>query len=152
MHSYFRSKRKTKCTLQLNLPNGELALNHEEVANCLNYYFQSVVHQPSSVPPNSGNATGPTIRNILISQDDVFHTLKACNPTKVPETDNIHATLFHHYANSLAKPLQIICQKSMTEATVRNDWNDALNTYHPHLQIRRAKPPFQIDRSALHRK
>jgi hypothetical protein len=128
LHSYFRSKRKTKSTRAMKLPDGSITTDKSAVADCMNQYFQSVFNRPVQHVPNDSDCTEPAFCNISIDINDVLLTLRACNPTKAPGPDGIHSAVLHHCADSLAKPLYIIFNKSLEEATVPTDWKDAVIT------------------------
>ena len=106
--------------------DGHLTTTDEEAASTLAEYFQSVFTKE-----NDGTLPrGTDIRELAdisvdFSEDIVMKKMQALAEDKSPGPDGIHPLLLKTCAQSLARPLAIIFQKSYDSGQVPTDWKTA---------------------------
>ena len=103
--------------------------NNKEKANILNDFFQSVfTNEPEGEVPSLGDKTKTGKKpwmKLKICRDNIAKILKSLKPDKSPGMDNINPRLLRETAEEIAKPLQLIFNKSLEERRIPTDWKKA---------------------------
>jgi hypothetical protein len=121
VHAYVRSKMTVKDSVNaLKNDDGDLTTNKEEIAKILNDHFRSIfVKESNSNPPSFVKRTdlSLSVKDILkkIDSNKVEEKLKKLKDSKAPGADGIHPLILKTCAESIAKPLKIIFEKSLKE-------------------------------------
>lgn len=111
---YFKSKRVTNGLPSTINYDGKTSSNYDEISNMFSKFFQSV-YKPSDInricPRNLSNNNN-LIDIPVISEDNIILTLDSfkvgCGPDKIP------STVLKQFSASLALPLSILFNKSLT--------------------------------------
>jgi hypothetical protein len=133
--SYIKSKKNSAAAIPCTMHghNGELAVGGKDIANLFATSFRSnynKVDTPKYTCPNAGSRMLPdsylnTLSSITVSEKDVLDKLKKLNTNKGMGPDNIPPLLLKRCAHSLAYPLKIIFEKSLTTGIFPNQWKRA---------------------------
>ncbi len=70
-------------------------------------------------------AEGRSLTDILILEEEIVEKLRKPNPTKSPGPDGIHPRVLKETAASIAKPLEIIFNKSLEKGKLPAEWKEA---------------------------
>ena len=79
----------------------------------------------SDVPEPEWKGIGERLTKIEITEEEVLEKLKNLNPSKSPGPDCLHPRVLKETADAIAKPLQIIFNKSLKEGTLPSQWKVA---------------------------
>jgi len=111
---------------RLTTVNGKLTETDEEAAQTLASSLSNVfVHEAPLQPDTNGNDVQEQNIDcpvIIITEEKVRSKLLALKEDKVQGPDNIHPAVLKSCADTVAKPLSIIFNKSLQEGTVPQDW------------------------------
>ena len=92
-------------------------------ADILNKQFSSVFTQePQDTMPNLGESPHPTMPDITIHTGGVTKLLRNIKPHKAAGPDNISARILKETADQIAPALSLVCQASLTQGCVPDDW------------------------------
>ena len=121
-HSYIRDKKKGAPAIgPLRLSDGSLCTSTVIMAEIFANEFSSVYkyHDPST--PAAHQVFNGHLNNIYLSFPDVIKSLAVLDTNTSMGPDGIHPLLLHS-CPSLALPLHLIYQKSLTEGTLPTSW------------------------------
>ena len=108
---------------------GVLTSNDEEKCNIINEYFSSVfTHEDlNNIPVFNcdNNLTNASLLTCSIEKSDMEKALACLNQNKSPGPDNIHPHFLKNTSKSLAEPLFILFNKTMSEGIIPDDWKSA---------------------------
>ena len=109
---------------QITTGNGLLTTStDQETAQTLGDFFSSVFVRDSGSPEEvDANAMETDNLTIIIDRDIVMKKLMQLKVDKAQGPDDIHPAVLKNCASSVAWPLTIIFQKSMTEGVLPADW------------------------------
>ena len=110
--------------------DGDLTKNKEEISKILNDHFLSIfVKESDSNPPSVVKRTdlSLSVKYILkkINYNMVEEKLKKLKDSKAPTADGVHPLILKTCAESIAKPLKIIFEKSLKEGKLPEWWKRA---------------------------
>ena len=108
--------------------NGERTKTDDEKCALLNQFFSSVFtnEDTTNMPYFEDKTTDDQeIKTADISTDNMKSLLESLNPDKSPGTDEIHPRLLKECAASLAKPLKILFDKTMSSSQLPDEWKRA---------------------------
>ena len=125
-YQYVASKTLKKETItELENDKGELVNNVQEKCEILNNFFSSVfTNENDEVIPDfiyDKDIPNPLL-NCTISIKEFEKALFELNINKSPGPDNFHPKLLKHSAKSLAKPLKILFDKTLSEGELPLDF------------------------------
>ena len=127
-YSYIRSRTKTKQSIpDLDDSSGNNICNDNEKARVLNDYFSSVftVDNDINSPHFEDRNFETPLSNVNISVEEVKKKLNLLKPNKSPGPDAYHPLMFKQIAESIAKPLSIIFNKTLQEGKLPEKWKQA---------------------------
>ena len=120
--------RKKHTTIPTLLHNNISASSPQDKANVLNSFFSSCFN--SSTPPLSASTTPPPPSSLppglLCSTDDVLHLILNSPLNTASGPDDISAQMLHNTALSIALPLSLIFNSSISSCSFPKDWKNAL--------------------------
>ena len=108
--------------------NGEETyhFNDTEKANCLNDYFTSISsiseEQNSTQLPIFSSKTVNTLDNFLITESEIADIIDILNPNKSVGEDKISHKILKYTKFSIAKPLALLFNKSLTVCQFPDSW------------------------------
>jgi hypothetical protein len=123
--SYMKKKTKLSSGIcDLKKPNGEITKNNQEKADLLGEYFSSVlVNDPTRVLGFHGRCSEEdAIHHCNITRERVLSKLKELKAHKSPGPDGIHPRVLKEACTSLAEPLSLLFQKSLTTGQLPKEW------------------------------
>ena len=120
--------RKKHTTIPTLLHNNISASSPQDKANVLNSFFSSCFN--SSTPPLSASTTPPPPPSslppgLLCSTDDVLHLILNSPLNTASGPDDISAQMLHNTALSIALPLSLIFNSSISSCSFPKDWKNA---------------------------
>lgn len=131
--NYINSKSKTKAGIadlltNPNDPKSEKTDDDEQKANILARYFNSVftIEPEGEIPKLPKRDVDQPLRNILISEEEVFQILKNLKIDKAPGPDRLHPKLLKETALSLSKPLTKLFNLSIRTKTIPWEWKEGV--------------------------
>ena len=103
--------------------NGEWISDDHEKANELNSFFSSVFtkNENDNMPEFQPNITS-SVCDITITKQKVESMLKLLNVSKSTGPDEFHPRFLKETAVSIALPVTILFNKSLTEGTIPQEW------------------------------
>jgi len=129
---YINSKSKTKQEITSLCqdptdPKSTKVEGDEEKANILGSYFSSVfTKEPDeNVPELKQRQPNKEWQELDINERKIAKLLQSLKPDKSPGMDGMHPLFLKELSNQLAKPLNIIFNKSKHERRVPDDWKKA---------------------------
>ena len=128
---YASSKRKMKKEIpHLKRKDGSLTTNDQEKADVLNEQFASVFTQENTdnVPEFESIPVNTKLTSITVTEEQVTKLLKDLRIDKAAGPDNIHPYILKNLAETLAKPLTILYNLSLTETTLPEIWKKGIIT------------------------
>jgi len=127
LYGYLRRKQKFKPDIsQLEKPDGSMSSSDTETAEVLNNFFKSTftTEDPNNIPIIATRVFD-SLSNISLSEDIVFRKLLSLNGSKAPGPDNIHPHLLKSCASTLAKPVFLLAQQSLSSGVLPDIWKKA---------------------------
>ena len=123
-YSYVRSKNKSKEGIgPLLSDNDQLVESDTEMVQILNQFFSSVFTTEDMVNiPKDAMSVEMEINNISCTLEDITKGLLKLNVNKSCGPDKLYPRVLKELANEIAKPLQIIFNKTILEGKVPEDW------------------------------
>ena len=125
-YQYIASKTvKKEGVAELVNKDGNLTSNDEEKCNIINDFFATVFTQEdiTSVPDFKCNAIIDTpLETCFVTNHDMETALNKLNPNKSPGPDNFHPKFLKSSSKSLAKPLTILFNKTLSDGCIPDDW------------------------------
>ena len=121
---FVNSKMKTRSGIgDLKNENGEWISDDHEKANELNSFFSSVFtkNENDNMPEFQPNITS-SVCDITITKQKVESMLKLLNVSKSTGPDEFHPRFLKETAVSIALPVTILFNKSLTEGTIPQEW------------------------------
>ena len=128
---YAASNRKLKREIpNLKRRDGTLTQNDQEKAEVLNQQFSSVFTQEDHInmPEFENIQTNTTLDSITVTEEKVLKHLKKLRVDKAGGPDDIHPYILKNLATTLAKPLTILFNISLTEENLPNIWKKGIIT------------------------
>ena len=128
-YQYVASKTtKREGIAELEDNNGELTNIDKEKCEILNNFFASVFTKENDDElPNFTykNTIANSLNTCNVTELEVEEALSSLNPNKSPGPDNLHPKFLKLTAKSLAKPIKLLFDKSLSEGEIPNDFKTA---------------------------
>ena len=108
--------------------NGAFVTDFEEKVKIFNYFFAkqcTLVSNNSVLPSEFTYMTEERIQSITFSESDVIKIIRTLDVNKAHGHDNISVRMIKLCINSVAHPLTLIFQNSMTASTFPTQWKRA---------------------------
>ena len=125
-YQYIASKTvKKEGVAELVNAEGKLTSDDEEKSNIVNDFFGTVFTQEdiSTVPDFTCDQNIDTcLENCTITIQDMVSALNNLNSNKSPGPDNIHPKFLKSSSKSLAKPLTLLFNKTLSEGCIPDEW------------------------------
>ena len=126
-------KKKQRHRLSKLIHDGNTLTDDKDIANGLNDYFCNIGKQISSEIKTKPGEFHKYLKNKInqtfflapVMEEEVYRELASQNPKKSPGPDKITPKLIKQCAMQLTKPLSIIFNKSIENATYPNPWKVA---------------------------
>ena len=128
---YAASQRKMKKEIPpLKKKDGNLTANDQEKANALNEQFTSVftLENKETVPEFEGIPVNTKLTSITVTEDTVLKRLQNLRVDKAPGPDDVHPYILKYLSETLAKPLTILFNLSLTETSLPQIWKKGIIT------------------------
>ncbi len=125
---YAQSKTKSRSGINdLEKGDGGLTQSDEEKADVLNTFFTSVFTQEdlTNIPTLEDRDFSTPLQKIEISVDEVEKKLKNLKTGKSPGPDGLHPRALSEVAEAISVPIAMICEKSLLEGCLPQDWKRA---------------------------
>ena len=126
-YSYIRSKQRAKDEVgPIKDENGNVIDTEKETVEALNKCFHKVFTKENDnipeihMPENARNTT--KLMHVNITEEMVLKKLMEIKQGKAAGPDNISTYYLKNMALQLARPLQILYQKSLDSSTIPDDW------------------------------
>ncbi len=125
--NYVRTKLKTKQGVaELKKNDGTRTTNDTEKAEELSSFFQKVFTKETEDDiPELPELDIPELDSLQVEEEDVLKHLKSLKINKSPGPDDLHPRILSELSKSLARPLTIIYQKSLSAGRLPEDWKTA---------------------------
>ena len=128
-YQYISSKiLKKEGIAELMKANGELTKNDTEKCEVINEFFSTVftVEDLDDIPDFKPKDNIPnSLSNCFVTVNDFEKTLSNLNPNKSPGPDNIHPKFLKYASKSLAKPLKLLFDLTLSEGKLPKDFKIA---------------------------
>ena len=128
-YQYVASKTtKREGIAELEDTNGNLTNVDKDKCEILNNFFASVFtkENDNEIPNFSyDNCIKNSLNTCTVSEFEVEKALNDLNPNKSPGPDNIHPKYLKLTAKSLAKPIKILFDKTLSEGEIPFDFKTA---------------------------
>lgn len=108
--------------------NEEFHITDYEKANCLNTYFSSIStinDEGKSLPPMT-QLSNVSLSNLVVTEDEVKDIIKTLVTNKAVGEDSISHKVLKCTCNSIARPLCMLFNKSLTECIFPDLWKSAI--------------------------
>ena len=125
--SFIKSKRTDSCGVAPLKRDGIAYGDARMKANILNNQFTSVFisQDPSQPLPDLGPSPHPAVSDITITQEGVHQLLRQLNPHKDTGPDEVSHRLLRETAKQICPALTQVCQASINQGKVPEEWKSA---------------------------
>ena len=121
------SKNKSKETIpNLLRPDGTLSESTSEKCEIFNKFFASVfTEEGDGELPDFDKTPDTILENIIITEHQMYTSLKSLKTSKSPGPDEIHPRILKELANELSYPLTLLFNKTLEKGKIPAEWKIA---------------------------
>jgi exonuclease III len=106
--------------------NREKIDNFKEMANIFNNFFQSIFSNNTNLPlPNINTYEDDNLRNVTLTEEEVYKELTQLNPSKAQGPDNLPTKVLKDCAQELTPSVTTLFNDTLSTGTLPQAWKTA---------------------------